>query len=105
MVTFTLYQARVMQASCDVSASVPSLDLSLRASYSLRDGRFSEDVARKILRWLLSQNQPWASSKRQAVPGENKTTAGGVRVPSGGSESSRASQTLSVVTDGSENSL
>jgi len=58
VVTFTLYQARVMQASCDASASVPSLDLSLRASYPLRDGRFSEDVARKILRWLLSQNQP-----------------------------------------------
>jgi hypothetical protein len=86
VVTFTLYQARVIQASCDASAPVPSLDLSLRALYPLRDGRFSEDVVRKILRWLLGQNQPWAFSKPQALPCENKTTAGGVRVPSGGSE-------------------
>ncbi|KAK0641466.1 hypothetical protein B0T16DRAFT_461525 [Cercophora newfieldiana] len=100
VVTFTLYQARILQASCDASSSSPSLNISLRASYPLRDGRSSEEVARKILRWLLSRDQPWAWNMKK------KTTASGTRVPSGGSESSRASQPSSVATDVSEsNSL
>ncbi|KAK0639583.1 hypothetical protein B0T16DRAFT_246019 [Cercophora newfieldiana] len=37
VVTFTLYHARVVQASCNASASAPSLDLSLRASHSLQE--------------------------------------------------------------------
>ncbi|KAK3345907.1 hypothetical protein B0T25DRAFT_611901 [Lasiosphaeria hispida] len=57
VITFTLYQARIVQASCDASSSSPSLSLSLCASYPLRDGSSSEEVARKILRWLLGPKQ------------------------------------------------
>ena len=99
VVTFTLHEARVVQASCNASSPSPSLALSLRASYPRRDDRgFSEEVARKILRWLLGRDQQVPS-----MPGGN--TASGTRVVSSGSDSSRASQPLSVVSDVSGSSL
>lgn len=61
VVTFMLYEARVVQASCDASSSSPSLMLSLRASYPRQDNcDSSEEVARKIL--------PWAAGPGSAGP-------------------------------------
>ncbi|GAB1310115.1 hypothetical protein MFIFM68171_00325 [Madurella fahalii] len=56
VVTFTQKRARIVQASCDPSSASPSLDLGLRASYLLGDGKtdYSEDRARSVLRWLLN---------------------------------------------------
>lgn len=57
VVSFTPSQVRVIRASCEPTSPSASLKLSFLASYPVADGEagYSDDQARKILRWVFDR--------------------------------------------------